>query len=150
MAMFLSTSIQILVRFFDLNVVGTSDISLLNMSFLTFIGLGITVFTKDYIAIEVYDLISNPRIKAIVQLVSSVAMLIFGAVIIFVFYPFFSYLLESGEKTLELGIPLALPIGSALLGAGFVVLHSIGNIIRTLFHLINKDAKWNKNGGLEV
>ncbi|RSK55154.1 TRAP transporter small permease [Bacillus canaveralius] len=147
MAMFISTMLQVAVRSLGVNIVGTADISLLNMSFLTFIGVGLAIYTKDQIAIESTALFSSGKIRFRIEIISSIFTLIFGIVLLYVFIPFFMYMLETGEKTLELGIPVAFSTGFSVIGAVLVILHSIGDILRLIYR--KKGNMSSEDGGME-
>lgn len=123
--MLTSIFLQVCFRALGLPLMGTVDIGLLSICVLTFIGFGLAVYTKDHITIEVTDLLRAPKLRKVVHFLSEILMLTFSIVLITIVYPFFTYIVKSGEKTIELGIPIMLPIGALVIGAGLAIVHAV-------------------------
>ncbi|ALS25179.1 hypothetical protein JCM16163A_09260 [Paenibacillus sp. YK5] len=123
--MLISIFLQVCFRAFGWPLLGTVDIGLLSICVLTFIGFGLAVYTKDHITIEVTDLLRSPRLRKVIHFLSEILMLTFSVALISIVYPFFTYIAESGEKTIELGIPIMLPIGALVIGAGLAIFHGV-------------------------
>lgn len=142
LVMLIAVLIQVLVRMLGINSVGTTEIGMLGMSILTFIGTSAIAFTKDHITIELEQVIKSPRMQYWMNVCSTLIMIVFGFVFISVAYTFFNFTLMSGEKTIQLGIPVAIPIGSMVIGSLLLIYHSICDFVR----LFSK----NKQGSLHV
>lgn len=128
--MLIAVVIQVLIRLLGLNSIGTTEVGMLAMSILTFIGTSTIIFTKDHITIELEQLIKSERLVYWMNVISTFIMMIFGIIFTSVTYTFFIFILESGEKTIELGIPVAISIGSMVIGSLLLVFHSIGDLLR--------------------
>jgi TRAP-type C4-dicarboxylate transport system permease small subunit len=140
--MLVAIFLQVCFRFVGLPLMGTVDIGLLCICVLTFIGFGLAVYTKDHITIEATDLLRSPKLRKGVHFLSVIFMLVFCMVFLALIYPFFMYTVESGEKTIELGIPLVLPIGALLVGVVLAILHSAIQLF-----LMIKEMRPGKSGG---
>lgn len=127
---FIAVTVQVLIRMLGMNSVGTTEIAMVSMSILTFIGTSATMYTKDHITIEITQLIKSQKLVYWVNVILTMLLLVFGIVFIRIVYTLLNFTLYSGDKTLELGIPLAIPIGSMVLGILLLIIHSICDLIK--------------------
>lgn len=130
MIMFVAVIMQVMARYFNLPLIDTTEISLMNMSLLTFIGAGFAVYSRDHIAIEITDLIKSERLKMALELMVTIVYMVFALVFLYLGYSLFAYSLGAGETTLELRIPLAVPNGTLLIGMALMLFHAVGNLLR--------------------
>lgn len=137
MAMFLAVVVQVIARALGLSSIGMSEIGMLGMSVLTFIGTAAITYTKDYITIELEQIIKSKKVVHWMKIITNIIMIIFGVLFVTVAYPLFLFTITSGDKTLELGIPVAVSIGAMLLGVLLLIFHSLCDLLR-LF-ILNKD-----------
>src|SRR5699024_2416657 len=114
--MFLAVIIQVFVRVMGQSSIGTTEIGMLGMSVLTFIGTSAIVYTKDQITIELTQVLKSQKLVFWLDVLVSITMIIFGVVFIRIVYIFFEFTRVSGERTLELGIPLTISAGAMMLG----------------------------------
>ncbi|MBN6205765.1 TRAP transporter small permease subunit [Ralstonia pickettii] len=144
-AMFIAVVIQVIVRAIGMNSIGTTEVGMLAMSILTFIGTSAIIYTKDHITIELEQLIKSERLVYWMKLITTIIMVIFGLIFISVTYTFFLFTLESGEKTIELGIPVAIAAGSMVIGTSLLIFHSISDFMNLIQN--NKSKNSVKKGG---
>ena len=124
--------VQVFVRMLGMNSIGTTEIGMLMMSFITFIGTSAIVYTKDHITIELDQLFTSPKLAYAMQVVSTLIMIVFGVIFLGIAYTFFNFMMGTGEKTLQLGIPLTIPFGSMVIGTCLLIVHSISDVIRLI------------------
>ncbi|WP_160058333.1 TRAP transporter small permease [Alkalicoccus saliphilus] len=129
MIMFVSVFIQVLSRFFNLPIPDTSDISLVSFAMMTFFGTGLLVYTKGHILIEITSLIKSQKIVFIFDVLSNIAMLIIGAILLNIGFALLMYFFENREATMALRIPLAVPFTSLVIGLVLMLVHTIGNLM---------------------
>jgi len=129
-AMFLAVVVQVLTRTLGMSSVGMTEIGMLGMSILTFIGTSAITYSKDHITIELEQVIRSKQVVHWMKVITDIIMIIFGAVFISVAYSFFQFTITSGDKTIELGIPVAIPIGAMLLGIVLMIFHALCDLIR--------------------
>jgi len=125
LVIFLAITAQVLIRLIGMNSAGTAEIGMFGMSLLTFIGTPAIMYTKDRITIEIAETIKSEKIHLLLDALVTILILVFSVVFIQVVYNLFLFILESGEKTLELGLPVTIPIGSMVIGMGLLIFHSI-------------------------
>lgn len=127
--MFITVCMQVVARFFNLKIPDTSDISLVAFAVMTFIGSGLLVYTKGHISIEVGTLFNSKKVDFIFSLLTNIFMLVFAGVVLNIGYSLLVYALESGEATMALRIPMAVPFSSLVIGLVLMLIHTIGNLI---------------------
>lgn len=130
--------LQVFVRIFGLNSMGSTEIGMLTMTFLTFIGTSAITYSKDHISVELEQLIKNKKIVFVMNLLTNITLIIFSVILLFVTTTLYLYVLNSGEKTITLGIPVSISIGTMVLGALLMIIHALSD----LFNLVKyKDVK---------
>lgn len=137
--MFVAVVVQVFVRYFNLPIRDTTEMSVMTMALITFMGCGLLVHTKDHITCEIDQLFRSHRVRFLFELFTSLAMLIFIGVFTYLGYDLLMYAVEGGEKTLELGIPLTIPFATMVIGMILMLIHTVSNIIK-LFTKSRKTA----------
>lgn len=127
--MFITVCLQVISRFFNLSIPDTSDISLVAFAIMTFIGSGLLVYTKGHISIEVSTIFNSEKVDFIFTLFTNIFMLVITGVILNIGYSLLVYALESGEATMALRIPMAIPFSSLVIGLVLMLIHTIGKLI---------------------
>lgn len=135
-AIFLTVVEQVFQRFFNLPIADTSDISLVAQTVFSFMCVGLLVHSGGHITIEVHTMIKNKRLLFLVELIMYILLFLIGLVFLWMSWNLFRYAQTSGSATMALRIPLWIPYGSMLLGICFLLLHSIGAILK-----LNEDRK---------
>jgi TRAP-type C4-dicarboxylate transport system permease small subunit len=138
MVMLIATFLQVILRFAGLPLMGTVDIGLLSLAIFTFIGIGLAAYTNDHIIIEAIELMPSRKIRMISRFAALLLTFVFGIVLVWIVYPYWTYTIESGEKTIELGIPLAVHIGAFFAGGVLLVLHTIGQLVGLFGEIMGK------------
>lgn len=127
--MFLAVIMQVVARYFYLPIIDTTEMSVMIMSLITFIGAGLAIYTKDHICVEITNLFKSKRLKFIFELFVSIFMMIFICVFLYLGYFLLDYALQSGETTLELRLPLYIPYVTMIIGLILMLVHTISNLI---------------------
>lgn len=128
----ISVTIQVLIRVLGLNSIGTTEIGMVGMSILTFIGTAAIMYSKDHITIELKQLIKSERALFLMDMLMTLFLIVFCVFFINIAYKLFQFTLSSGEGTLELGIPTAIPIGSMVLGTVLLLFHAVCDVVRLI------------------
>lgn len=121
---------QVFQRFFNLPIPDTSDLSVVAQSVFTFFCVGMLVHTNGHITIEVHKMIKNKSVLYIVEMIKNIFVLVFAAAFIYLGYDLFLYAFTGGSATMAMRIPLWIPYGSMLIGLLFMVLHTVGEILK--------------------
>jgi len=129
-AMLVGISFSVAVRYFNLPLPDTGEIAIFAMAPLTFIGAAMCTYTGAHIAVDVIQQVRWPLVRRAGRVVTALAMIVFGAVYCWTALDFFQTALSSGERGLDLGIPISIPTFFFPLGMGLVVLHAVAELIR--------------------
>jgi TRAP-type C4-dicarboxylate transport system permease small subunit len=120
---FATVSIGVVDRTFALPWPDLSEIALMCMSVLAFIGGAYVVYNKGYIVVDVADLITVPSIRRVASGIAALGVLVFSVAVLKFGSGFLSYVWQVGERTPELDLPIAFPVGCLLVGALLSVFH---------------------------
>jgi TRAP-type C4-dicarboxylate transport system permease small subunit len=127
--MFIAVSLQVVARYFYLPIIDTTEMSVMIMSLITFIGAGLGVYTKEHISVEIEKMFQSTRIRFLFKFFTYISMMTFAFTFLFLGYSLFTYALESGERTLELGIPSSIPYATMIVGLVCMLIHTVSNLI---------------------
>ena len=122
--------LQIVGRLLGWHSLGMPEYAAIGMTTITFLGASAITYSRDYISIELGQMIKVKNIETILNLVVDVILVIFAVVFFNVVFSFFKFVGQSGEKTLEAGIPLSITYGIIVVSIVVMGLHSISNIVK--------------------
>ncbi|MDR7150495.1 TRAP-type C4-dicarboxylate transport system permease small subunit [Hydrogenophaga palleronii] len=129
-AMLVGICFSVAVRYLNLHLPDAGEIAIFAMAPLTFVGAAMCTYTGTHIAVDVIQQVKLPWVRRTGRVVTALAMIVFGAVYYWTALDFFHTSLSSGERGLDLGIPIAIPTFFFPLGMALVVLHSVAEMIR--------------------
>jgi TRAP-type C4-dicarboxylate transport system permease small subunit len=129
-AMLVGICVSVAVRYFNLHLPDTGEIAIFAMAPLTFVGAAMCTYTGTHIAVDVIHQVRNAWVRRVGRLAAALAMIVFGAVYFHTALAFFRAALSSGERGLDLGLPVAIPAFFFPLGMALVVLHAVAELIR--------------------
>lgn len=127
---FVCLVIMVPVRYFDLPLPDLSEMSIASIASLAFLCIGLLVRTGGHIAIEVADLVRARRVKFVIRQLTNIGILLFVGVFGVQAYALLASALESGESSIALHIPLAIPMGALVVGLVLAVFHTAMNVTR--------------------
>ena len=129
-AMLVGICFSVAVRYFGLHMPDTGEIAIFAMAPLTFVGAAMCTYTGTHIAVDIIEQAQSPWVRRLGRVVTALAMVVFGAVYYWTALEFFKTSLSSGERGLDMGIPVAIPTFFFPLGMALVVLHAVAELIR--------------------
>jgi len=121
------------VRFFGLPLPSYGEIAIVAMSPLTFIGAALCSYLHQHITIDVVDLIKSKILVKFVRISASLAMASFAGYFTWLSWGFFSYARMSGERLIDMGTPLWIPMICIVIGSGLMLIHAVIDIVRLSF-----------------
>ena len=127
--MMITIVISVAARYFGLAIPNMAELALVSMSPLTFVGAAMCTYLGGHIAVDVAQLLPLP-LRRIVRAVATLAQLAFAGLFVFTAWAFFAYSIESGERLLDLGTPVAVPAGFLVLGGALIGLHAAADLAR--------------------
>lgn len=122
--------LQIIGRLLGWHSLGMPEYAAVGMTIITFLGASAITYTREYIAIELSQMIKMPNIETIMNLIVDVIVIVFVVLFFNIAYSFFKFVAQSGEKTLEVGIPLSITYGIIVVSILLMGVHSISNIFK--------------------
>ncbi|AMG89991.1 TRAP transporter small permease [Bordetella parapertussis] len=125
-----TVAISVAARALLLPIPNLTEWAVTAMSALTFLGASACTALRRHINIEVVDLLPAGALRFAAHLASLLAQLVFGVMFAITAWGFFDYALDSGEKLIDLGTPVALPSGLMVAGAALIALHAALAIYR--------------------
>ena len=78
------------------------------------------------------ELLPDGLLKTAARLAASLGMLAFAAIFAFLVWDLFSYALVSGERLIDLGTPVWIPVGAMFVGATLMAVHAVIDILLLL------------------
>ncbi|HZH26102.1 MAG TPA: TRAP transporter small permease [Azospirillaceae bacterium] len=130
--MLLATIESVAVRYFNLPLPSLGEWAVIAMSPLTFVGAAMCSYTGSHIAVDVIDTLGSPTVRRLSRFAVSAATLVFATVYLVTGWTFLTSTLESGERLIDLGTPVAVPVVFLPLGMALVLLHTAADIRRCL------------------
>ncbi len=121
-------SASVIIRFFNLQIPNTGELALAAASPLVFVGSAMCARTLNHITIDVLDQYAKGHLKRIANILVSAVMILFAVIYTFLSYELFGDAVLRGERWLDMGTPIYIPIFFYLLGMGCMVFHCITNL----------------------
>ncbi|BDH63383.1 C4-dicarboxylate ABC transporter permease [Lysinibacillus sp. PLM2] len=122
--------LQIVGRLLGWHSLGMPEYAAIGMTTITFLGASAITYSREYISIELSQIIKIKNIQTIMNLIVDVLLVIFVVVFFNIVFSFFQFVSESGERTLEAGIPLSITYGIIVISVVVMGLHSLSNIFK--------------------
>lgn len=130
--MLFAIATNVLVRYFNLPVPNLSEWGIVAIAPLTFIGMAMCSYTGTHIAVDAIKSVRSHRVQRVARFVTAVASVIFATIYLYSGWIFMYGVLESGEKMMDMGTPLAFPLSFLPAGMALVLLHSVLELWRTV------------------
>jgi C4-dicarboxylate transporter DctQ subunit len=130
--------LQVLFRYvLKISAPWTEELSRYFMVWLIFIGAAWATHAQNHIEIDVLDLVfKNPRVRGIVELVTSLIIVIFCIFFMYSAAVYIPQVVASNERTIALGLPMWIPQSCLLVGAFLILVHSIEVFVHKLSVLL--------------
>lgn len=120
---------QVIVRLLGVRSLGTDEIASLAMVTLIFVGAAMITATKDAIAVEVAEFIPSAIMRRVLGLVVHCVTILFGVTFTYFAWELALVAIGTGEQSLQLGIPKAIPTTLMAVGGALLTLHAILRLI---------------------
>lgn len=130
--MVVAVSISVAARYFNLSIPNVAEWAIVAMSPLTFIGAAMCSYTQSHIAVDVVKLVPQEWIRRTARGVVALSLLAFAGVYSWLGYVFFQDMLVSGERMLDMGTPVALPVFFLMAGTVLMLFHGAVELWRVL------------------
>lgn len=147
---FVLVCVQVVGRYFDLDIPDVAEASLVAIAMMTFLAIGLLTFTRDHISVDLNSLITSKTAKFVARQAAALGIFAFVAIFGFLALDLLRYALSSGEATVTMRIPMWLPFGTLVIGLVLAAFHSVMNVIRDVRVLRSEDLEFAEGEELEV
>ncbi|WP_439586848.1 TRAP transporter small permease [Hydrogenophaga sp.] len=130
--MLLAIISSVLVRYFQLPFPNLSEWGVVAMAPLTFIGMAMCSYLGAHIAVDLVKSVGRPGVQRVARFITGLATVVFATVYLQVGWTFFRGTFESGERLIDMGTPVALPLFFLPAGMVLVLFHTALEIWRTI------------------
>lgn len=141
LVMLLTVSISVATRYFNLGLPNVAEWAIVAMSPLTFIGAAMCTYAQSHIAVDVVKLMPNAAIRRAARGVVALCLLGFAGVYAWIGALFFIDMKQSGERMLDMGTPVVVPVFFLMLGMLLMLLHAAVELWRVLTNRLPIDEK---------
>lgn len=130
LAILLGVFVAILARMARLPLPNTGELAIVAMAPLTFIGGAFCSAMHQHINVDVVDAFGSRGMRRLARMAASLAMTLFAWMYGWMSFSFFQYAWSSGERLIDLGTPLWIPVGCIVVGAALMTFHSAIDVVR--------------------
>jgi len=127
---------SVAIRYWALALPHVAEWSLVAMSPLTFVGAAMCTKAHAHVSVDVIGQVPHAWLRWFARLAVTLAMLVFAGVYAWLGWLLFEDVLASGERLLDLGTPVAVPI--AFLGLGMLCM--MAHCLLELWRMLRDDA----------
>lgn len=111
------------------------EIAIVAMSPLTFVGAALCSYLRRHITLDIAEFLPSAALRRAVRFAAAAAMAVFAAYVTYIAWDFFLFARSSGERLIDLGTPVAVPVGFFVLGAALMLVHAVFDMLRELLGL---------------
>ncbi len=130
--MLLTVSVSVAVRYFNLGLPNVAEWAIVAMSPLTFVGAAMCTCAQSHIAVDVVKLLPQVQLRRAARGGVALALLVFAGVYAWIGMLFFADMRQSGERMLDMGTPVYVPVFFLMLGMLLMLLHAAIELWRVL------------------
>ena len=138
--MLLSIVLNVIDRTFNLPWPDLSEVALIGMSALAFVGSAHAVYSGGHIVVDFGDLIPEGAWRRWGSWLADLAVIVMSALILIYGKDFLTYVLSMDERTPELDLPVGIPAACLIGGSALSIFHVICRHARGIAGLGPGDA----------
>lgn len=132
LAMLLTVSLSVAVRYFNLGLPNVAEWAIVAMSPLTFVGAAMCTYAQSHIAVDVVKLLPQPGLRRAARGAVALCLLVFAGVYAWIGLLFFLDVRQSGERMLDMGTPVWVPVFFVMAGMVLMLVHAAIELWRVL------------------
>lgn len=131
LVMLVTVAFGVCIRFFDLPIPNVAEWALVAMSPLTFVGSAMCSRMGMHISVDVIEQARSELLKRVAHLIVAMLMLLFSAIYAWLGWTLLDDALYTGERLLDMGTPLYVPVFFFFLGMVFMAIHGLFDLVRS-------------------
>lgn len=137
--MMVMVSLSVVIRYFGLPLPNISEWALVAMSPVAFIGAAMCSKLKEHISVDLIHQIPSAVARKVSEIIVAAAMLAFSVIYGWLGWMLFYDAYSTGEKLLDMGTPIAIPIFCFFFGMILMSIHTFFELLRA-FNVIPTPA----------
>lgn len=126
----LAIGTSVVVRAFALPLPDTGEWAIVAMSPLTFVGAALCSHLHRHLTADIVEALPPGRLLRLLEGIAAALFVVFGLYFVALAADLFGYALNSRERLIDLGTPIAIPVGFMLAGAVLMTFHAVLDVIR--------------------
>lgn len=132
LVMLLAVSFGVVIRFLHLPIANVGEWAVVAMSPLTFVGAAMCSRMGQHISVDFIEQTKSILIKRMAHITVALLMLVFSGIYAWLGWILLLDVIETGEKLLDMGTPLYVPIFFLFSGMILMLIHSAFALGRSL------------------
>lgn len=132
LVMLATVAFGVCIRFFDLPIPNVAEWAIVAMSPLTFVGSAMCSRMRMHISVDFIEQARSELLKRAAHLIVAVLMLAFSAIYAWLGWTLLEDAVFTGERLLDMGTPLYVPVFFFFLGMVFMVIHGLFDLSRSI------------------
>lgn len=133
LVMLATVAFGVCIRFFDLPIPNVAEWGIVAMSPLTFVGSAMCSRMQMHISVDFIEQAPSELVKRAAHLMVAILMLIFSAIYAWLGWSLFEDAILTGERLLDMGTPLYVPVCFFFVGMVLMAIHSVLDLARFVF-----------------
>lgn len=128
--MLFTVAFGVCIRFFDLPIPNVAEWALVAMSPLAFVGAAMCSYMRSHIAVDLIEQLNIPALHLLTHFVVALLMTAFAVLYAWLGWILLADVITTGERLLDMGTPLYVPIFFLFAGMVLMSFHSIFELLR--------------------
>ncbi len=130
LVMLVTVTLGVCIRVFDLPVPNVAEWAMAAMSPLAFVGSAMCARRREHISVDLIDQLRSPRVRRLAGALVALLMLAFSAIYAWLGWGLFQDARMTGERWLDMGTPLYVPIFFFFAGMACMAVHGACDVLR--------------------
>ena len=132
LVMLFAVAFGVCIRFFDLPIPNVGEWAVVAMSPLTFVGAAMCSRMGQHISVDFIEQARSPQIRRLAQVLVALLMVVFAGIYAWLGWILLQDVIFTGERLLDMGTPLYVPIFFLFLGMVLMIVHSAFELARSV------------------
>jgi TRAP-type C4-dicarboxylate transport system permease small subunit len=136
LVMLIAVSFGVCIRFFTLPIPNVGEWAVVAMSPLTFVGAAMCSRMGQHISVDFIDQARSPLVRRLAHIIVALLMVVFASIYAWLGWILLQDVIFTGERLLDMGTPLYVPIFFLFLGMVLMIVHSAFELARSIGKLL--------------
>lgn len=130
LVMLVTVALGVCIRIFDWPVPNVAEWAMAAMSPLAFVGSAMCARRREHISVDIIEQVRSVRVRRLAAMLVAVLMLAFSAIYAWLGWGLFEDARQTGERWLDMGTPLYVPIFFFFAGMACMAVHGVCDVLR--------------------